>query len=186
MLPTFGCSGGRSGQPNASASRPGNGSGPGYGPKPDEPYLWQSLTDDIDDVLTLAGELLPLDDLATGPTTESGIGASPAEHILDLILSRLHTHPGKGWQLVKTGLRNRTIRNRNMANRTLSAWPAEQLHQARPKSSAMRSPWNPIRSSPPRCDSSSAPGPAGSPRRHCVLPGNFAGAAAGSVPTVDR
>jgi hypothetical protein len=94
---------------------------------PDDAYLWQSLTDDIDDVLALAGELLPLDDLATGPTTEVGIGGPQADHILDFIVSRLDRHPGKGWPMVRIGLRNRTVRNRNMAIRTLSAWPADQI-----------------------------------------------------------
>ena len=65
--------------------------------------------------------------LATGPTTEIGIGGPQADHILDLIVSRLDKHPGKGWPLVKIGLRNRTIRNRNMAIRILAAWPADQI-----------------------------------------------------------
>ena len=87
-----------------------------------EGYLWQAIADDIDDVLALADELLPLDDLATGPTTDIGFDGPPDHHLFDLIVSKLDQHPGKGWPFIKTGLRNRTIRNRTMAIRALTAW----------------------------------------------------------------
>jgi hypothetical protein len=92
---------------------------------PHDGYLWQSLTDDMDDVLVLATELLPIDELATGPSLEVGLGGDSPEHVLDLIVSRLDAHPGKGWHLIRAALANRTIRNRNMAVRALAAWPAD-------------------------------------------------------------
>jgi hypothetical protein len=89
---------------------------------PDDAYLWQTLTDDIDDVLALAHELLPLERLVTGPTLDVGLGSGRPDHILDLIVSRLDKHPGKGWSLIRIALSNATIRNRNMAIRALAAW----------------------------------------------------------------
>lgn len=90
---------------------------------PDDAYLWQALTDDIDDVLTLAQQLLPLDRLADGPTLDIGLRADPPHYILELIVSRLDTHPGKGWPLISVALSNPLIRNRNMAIHALTAWP---------------------------------------------------------------
>ncbi|HTS97602.1 MAG TPA: hypothetical protein VMI33_13370 [Streptosporangiaceae bacterium] len=94
---------------------------------PSDGYLWQSLADDIDEVLDLAYELLPLADLATGPTTETGIGGLRSDGVLDLLVSRLGQHPGKGWPLIRAALGNRTIRNRNMAVRALRAWPPDTI-----------------------------------------------------------
>jgi len=94
---------------------------------PDDGYLWQALTDDIDDVLALAQKLLPLDRLADGPSLDIGLGADQPHHVLDLIVSRLNAHPGKGWSLIRIALANPTIRNRNMAIRALSAWPPDTV-----------------------------------------------------------
>ncbi|QSB14187.1 hypothetical protein JQS43_22135 [Natronosporangium hydrolyticum] len=94
---------------------------------PDDAYLWQALTDDIDDVLTLAQQLLPLDRLAGGPALDVGLRADPPHYILDLIVSRLNGHPGKGWPLIRVAMGNPIIRNRNMAVRALTAWPPETV-----------------------------------------------------------
>lgn len=100
---------------------------------PRDAYLWQALLDDspaeeIADIVALAERLLPLADLATGPSKDIGIGPFDApDHVLDLIVSRLDAHPGHGWTLIKTALANRTIRNRNMAIRTLECWPPDLL-----------------------------------------------------------
>ncbi|HEX5117418.1 MAG TPA: hypothetical protein VFW65_19685 [Pseudonocardiaceae bacterium] len=94
---------------------------------PDDAYLWQALTDDIDDVLALAHELLPLDRLADGPSLDAGLRADPSHQILDLIVSRLDAHPGKGWPLLRTALASPIIRNRDMAVRALDAWPPETV-----------------------------------------------------------
>jgi hypothetical protein len=96
---------------------------------PFDGYLWQSLLDrcpeaEIGDLITLAQELLPLPDLATGPASSHGLGPSYAPgHALDLIVSWLGAHPGHGWILIKTALRNPIIRCRNRAIRTLTQWP---------------------------------------------------------------
>jgi hypothetical protein len=63
--------------------------------------LWFPLVDDHDDmdgVLQLAAELLPLADLATGPGLDWGLGSNRPEFVLDVIVSRLDAHPGKGWR----------------------------------------------------------------------------------------
>lgn len=97
---------------------------------PNDWNLWYSLvdgTDDIDGVLLLAAELLPLAELVTGPSLEVGAGSERPEHVLDLIVSRLDAHPGKGWPLIKVALSNSTIRNRNMALNALDAWTSEAV-----------------------------------------------------------
>ncbi|MCK9927011.1 hypothetical protein MXD62_07500 [Frankia sp. Mgl5] len=94
---------------------------------PEDGYLWQALIDDIDDVLVLAPQLLPLDRLGGGPTLDIGLDASQPHHILDLIVSRLDAHPGKGWPLIRIALANPTIRNRNMAINALTAWPQDTI-----------------------------------------------------------
>ena len=100
---------------------------------PFDGYLWQSLLEDcpeaeIDDLITLARELLPLADLATGPASTRGPGPSYApDHALDLIVTWLGAYPGRGWILIKTALRNRIIRCRNMAIRTLTLWPVHTI-----------------------------------------------------------
>jgi len=100
---------------------------------PFDGYLWQSLLDgcpetEIGDLITLAQELLPLAELATGAASSHGLGPSYApDHALDLIVSRLGAYPGHGWILIKTALRNPLIRCRNMAIRTLTRWPAHSI-----------------------------------------------------------
>ncbi|GAA4603930.1 hypothetical protein BJY16_004799 [Actinoplanes octamycinicus] len=98
--------------------------------RPYDAGLWYSLVDDpqeIDLTVRLAGALLPLSDLVTGPGTEPGVGWNRPEHVLDLVVSRLDEHPGKGWPLISTALRNATVRNRAMAVRALAAWPTETI-----------------------------------------------------------
>ena len=86
--------------------------------EPFDGYLWQSRLEccpeaEIGDLITLAQNLLPLDDLATGPATSRGLGPSNApDRALDLIVSHLDAYPGHRWVLIKTALRNRTIRAR--------------------------------------------------------------------------
>lgn len=100
---------------------------------PFDGYLWQSLLEDcpaaeIDDLIILAQELLPVADLATGPASSHGLGPSYApDHALDLIVGRLGVHPGHGWTLIKAALRNRVIRSRNTVVRTLTQWPVHTI-----------------------------------------------------------
>jgi hypothetical protein len=100
---------------------------------PFDGYLWQSLLGncpaaEIGDVIILAQALLPVADLATGPASSHGLGPSYApDHALDLIVGRLSAHPGHGWTLIKAALRNRVIRCRNTAVRTLTHWPVHTI-----------------------------------------------------------
>ncbi|KJZ17197.1 hypothetical protein TW80_17310 [Loktanella sp. S4079] len=95
--------------------------------KAGEDYWWDLMrTSDasrIDEVLALAAQKIPLDEIATGPENDLGLGIEYAAHsALDFILQDLGNFPGKGWDFVKVGLRSPVIRNRNMAVRALSAW----------------------------------------------------------------
>ena len=95
--------------------------------KAGEDYWWDLMrTSDashIDDVLALAAAKIPLNEIASGPGSDLGLGVEYASHsALDFILQGLRDFPGKGWDFVKAGLRSPVIRNRNMAVRTLSEW----------------------------------------------------------------
>lgn len=101
---------------------------------PFDGYLWQSLLEDcpdaeIDDLITLAQELLPVSELAAGPASSHGIGSGyyPPDHVLDQIVTWLGAYPGRGWILIRTALRNPVIRCRNMAIRTLARWPVHAV-----------------------------------------------------------
>lgn len=93
-------------------------------------YWWDLMrTSDasrIDDVLALGMEKIPLADIATGPSNDSGLGIEYASHsALDFILQDLSNFPGKGWAFIKAGLQSPVTRNRNMGLRALSGWPRE-------------------------------------------------------------
>lgn len=83
-------------------------------------------TDDpkrIDEVLQLAESTIPLDEIATGPAEEMGLGPEWAHHShLDFVLQDLRRFPGKGWPSIRTGARSPVVRNRHMALRALSPW----------------------------------------------------------------
>ncbi|MGZ4897107.1 MAG: hypothetical protein ACXV9O_11755, partial [Candidatus Angelobacter sp.] len=80
----------------------------------------------IDELLSFVLSVLPLQDLATGPDTLMGLGPGfEADQILDTVLQELKRFPGRGWPLIRTGLQNRGVRNRNMALNALMAWPRE-------------------------------------------------------------
>ncbi|MFG2432427.1 hypothetical protein [Streptomyces sp. NPDC048590] len=97
--------------------------------EPDNASAWTMLADDctgeeIEAVVAAAARLLPLRELRSGPTTETGLGRGyDTDGILGLVVSRLDQHPGHGWELVETALGNRTCRNRRTALRVLSSWP---------------------------------------------------------------
>lgn len=94
---------------------------------------WYHLmqTDDperIAQVISLAETQLDLAAIATGPDTQLGLGPGFQPHgALDFILQDLNRFPGKGWTLIKAGLRSPVIRNRNMALQALESWlPAQR------------------------------------------------------------
>jgi hypothetical protein len=77
----------------------------------------------IDQIIAFAIDKIPLDKIATGPADEFGVGNKYNQHsCLDYILQDLDKYPGKGFELIKAGLRSPVTRNRNMAIKTLSAW----------------------------------------------------------------
>jgi hypothetical protein len=84
---------------------------------------------EVSDLISLARDLLPLADLATGPAISYGIGPGyfPPDHVLDQIAGWLGAYPGHGWILIKTALRNRVIGCRNTAISTLTRWPAQTI-----------------------------------------------------------
>jgi len=87
-------------------------------------YVMQRANADrIDQIVELAEQHIPLDEIATGPGDELGLGPRFSNHsCLDFILQDLAPYPGKGWKLVASGLQSPVIRNRNMALNALSGW----------------------------------------------------------------
>src|SRR5262249_26252159 len=84
---------------------------------------------DTERALRLAGlarDLLPLDDIATGPADELGLGAPWRAHsALDWTLQELRHHPGIGADLVLAGLSSPVTRNRHMSLAALETWPRD-------------------------------------------------------------
>lgn len=92
--------------------------------------LQQTDESRIDEVLDFAAKALPLDTIATGPDTHMGVGPGfEAHRALDWLLQDLDRFPGRGWALIKAGLRSPVVRNRNMALKALLAWRREQWPQ---------------------------------------------------------
>lgn len=95
----------------------------------DDYPLWFDLlqaTDEarIDRSLELGRELLDLSALASGPSNDIGLGPTyAADDALGSFLQELRRFPGKGQDLVAAGLRNRVVRNRNLAIRALQDLP---------------------------------------------------------------
>jgi hypothetical protein len=92
----------------------------------DDGWYFVMQTDDpdrVDRVLALASARIPLDAIATGPGDEIGLGPRWKHHgHLDFVLQELGRFPGKGWTLIRAGIRSPVVRNRHMALRALSAW----------------------------------------------------------------
>ena len=81
----------------------------------DEPRFVQALE--------LARELLPIDEIATGPADESGLGPEWDIHdtLLDVVQS-LVDKPGRGLDLIEAALRSPVIRVRRGALLVLASW----------------------------------------------------------------
>ncbi len=93
-------------------------------------WFYVMRTDDatrIDRVVALAEQILPLDDIASGPAEAMGLGLEWANHShLDFVLQDLLRFPGKGWALIRAGVRSPVIRNRHMALKALSPWGVDK------------------------------------------------------------
>lgn len=89
--------------------------------------LQQTDWSQIDEIIDFAATVLPLEKIATGPDDHLGLGPGYEAHsALDWILQDLERFPGRGWNLIKAGLRSPVVRNRNFALRALLVWPREQ------------------------------------------------------------
>ncbi len=94
------------------------------------PSWWRLVsTEDeprLQEALELARELLPLDEIATGPADESGLGPEWDVHdtLLDVVQS-LVDKPGRGVDLIDTALRSPVIRVRRGALVVLASWLRE-------------------------------------------------------------
>lgn len=81
----------------------------------------------IDEVLILANQVLPLNEIASGPTEELGLGKEYKAHsTLNCILQELGRFPGKGIELIKAGLQSPAIINRYRSLYALSEWGQEK------------------------------------------------------------
>ncbi|SER26889.1 hypothetical protein [Actinokineospora terrae] len=77
-------------------------------------------------LITLAGHLLPLDDIGTGPADEPGLGQRwRAHNALQWTIQALQDHPGHGTDLLITALRSPVVGNRTGALSTVSTWPPD-------------------------------------------------------------
>ncbi|MDP2877690.1 MAG: hypothetical protein Q8O00_15985 [Holophaga sp.] len=89
---------------------------------------WWSVTRTKDagrmaQLVALAEERLPLEQMATGPDVKMWGGPLNQEfNALDFILQALDQFPGLGWPLINTGLQSPVIRTRNMAIKALEGW----------------------------------------------------------------
>src|SRR5262249_2138700 len=103
-------------------------------------WFWLMQTGDagrIEQVLALARAQLDLALIGSGPTGSLGLGPDfRDDSALDFILQDLGRFPGKGWDLIKVGLRGRSVRPRNMAINALhdwgrETWPADATEELR-------------------------------------------------------
>ncbi|WP_194815340.1 hypothetical protein [Nocardia sp. XZ_19_385] len=98
----------------------------------DDAFIWQWAMDEADEttveqVVALAEEILPLDNLASGPTESLGLGRDfEADMALEFVVRPLSEYPGQGSRLLPVALSNRVIRCRRAALGALRAWPPEQ------------------------------------------------------------
>jgi hypothetical protein len=99
--------------------------------QPHDAFLWQTVlaaatADNIDELVDLAGRILPWSAIKTGPAKDLGVGPDyRAEACPDQIVQRLQKFPGHGWAAIELGLTCRVTRNRNLAIRTLGDWPCD-------------------------------------------------------------
>lgn len=70
----------------------------------------------VDQVLELAGSVLPLDGIVQGKVP------APNDKALEAILLELRHFPGHGWNVIKAGLKSQWVRDRQAAVRALGVW----------------------------------------------------------------
>ena len=80
----------------------------------------------VDEIIELAMNKLPLDELGSGPKDSMGFGDDFQKYSsLDNIILFLENRPRKGEKIILVGLDSPVTRNRNIAIRVLSNWKAE-------------------------------------------------------------
>lgn len=100
---------------------------------PSNPLLWSALcsTDDkrrASKCIEIATQILPLGEIATGPTKQLGIPPESQSHYcLQIILNHLLNFPGSGHQLISTALMSPLVLNRILALKVLNHWRLNQL-----------------------------------------------------------
>lgn len=101
-------------------------------------WFWLMQTKDgdrIERVLELARGQLNLELVGSGPLQSRGLGMKfKDDDALVFVLQDLRRFPGKGWDLLKVGLRGRPIGLRNMAINVLrewgqGAWPPDAMRE---------------------------------------------------------
>ncbi len=77
----------------------------------------------IADAIAFAEQSIDLEQIATGPADEMGLGPGWEHHqCLDYVVQELRKFPGYGSRLIQAGLRSPVVRNRNRAVAALAAW----------------------------------------------------------------
>ncbi|MEE2923627.1 MAG: hypothetical protein VX619_02500 [bacterium] len=95
---------------------------------PRNPLLWSALCSTNDmrravKCIDIAVNILPLNEIATGPKNQHGIPpGSQSHYCLQILLSHMQNFPGKGRELIMAGLRSPLIINRLTAMQTLDCW----------------------------------------------------------------
>jgi hypothetical protein len=81
------------------------------------------MADRLAEVIAFAEQSIPLEEIATGPADETGLGPGWEHHqCLDYVLQELRKFPGQGMRLIQSGLRSPVVRHRNLAVAALAAW----------------------------------------------------------------
>jgi hypothetical protein len=91
-------------------------------------HAWQLADRDrAVQLVDLARQLIPLEEVGSGPADELGLGPGfEAHRDLDWTLQALRSHIGVGGDLLMVGLRSPVVRNRNMAMMALQHWPENE------------------------------------------------------------
>jgi hypothetical protein len=101
--------------------------------------FWYDLTEAtdglrIDRLVSFAEHVIPLDEIASGPADEIGLGPGFEPHsTLDWMLQLLDRFPGKGWGLIRAGLQSPVVRNRNWSLRVFKNWQRDDWPEEAPQ-----------------------------------------------------
>ncbi|GAB2982275.1 hypothetical protein GCM10027049_18540 [Mucilaginibacter puniceus] len=102
---------------------------------PHEISLWYDVTheakpENIEEVIQLAINTFPLNEIATGPSNLLGLGLNYSKYqSFDNVITLLENYPAKGEPIVLAALDSPVTRNRNMAIKTLHKWGKQNWSQ---------------------------------------------------------